>query len=292
LKNEENSINNDINKLPVVVLEILNEGPGLVDRKYRIELSANNGEKIGTVDILDDDDLNAVVGFEKKHLMMCEVDDRDMETIFSYIMEERLILNLMGTERGAGDRDGGRRTAMMTAKAKKKGGRELGQVLELQRDTPSMFGDSDGSSSDSDGSTALSSDRKKYWLRLFTKRHRMAGRGFRTTVMFEGDNEQLFTRPDRYFDMESVEDRLEEMDITFNSEDLRTREVTYLTVSGADLWDWMPKDHLSLGHALRRERFGKWLVQNIYMRYSAIGKYDLYLTGMDREKCNSRTFFY
>ena len=105
LKNEENATGNDINKLPVVVLEILNEGPGLVQRRYRIELSANNGEKIGAVDIIDDDDLSAVVGFSMKHLLQCDVDDRDMDAIFSYIMEDRLILNLMSTDRG--EREGG-----------------------------------------------------------------------------------------------------------------------------------------------------------------------------------------
>jgi hypothetical protein len=288
LKNEENSIDNDINKLPVVVLEILNEGPGLVERKFRIELSANNGEKIGAVDIIDDDDLTAVVGFKMKHLLQCDVDDRNMDAIFTYVMEDRLILNLMGTDRG--DREGGRRTAMLTEKTKKKGGIETGQVLDLQRDTPSMFGDSDGSTTDSDGSTALTDDKKKYWVRLFTKRHRMAGRGFRTTVMFEGDNEQLYYRPDRYFDGATAHERLEELDITFNSEDLRTREVTYLTVTGEDLMEWMPDDPLSLAHALRRERFGKFLVESLHMRYTVLGDYDMYLTGMDREKCNSRTF--
>ena len=283
-------MDNDVNKLPVVVLEILNEGPGLVERKYRIELSANNGEKLGAVDIIDDDDLTAVVGYKKKDLLMCEVDDRDMDTIFSYVMEDRLILNLMGTERAEGDRDGGRRAALLTQKKKKRGSIETGQVLELQRDTPSMFGDSDGSTTDSDGSTALSDDKKKYWVRLFTKRHRMAGRGFRTTVMLEGDTEALYYRPDRYFDGATAHERLEELDITFNSEDLRTREVTYLTVSGEDLLEWMPDDPLSLGHALRRERFGKFLVESLYLRYTVVGKYDMYLTGMDREKCTSRTF--
>lgn len=271
-----------------MVLEILNEGPGLVERKYRIELSANNGEKIGTVDIIDDDDLHAVVGCDMRHLLNCEIDDRDMDAIFDYVLEERLILNMMGTERAF--LEGGRRSGVFTEKQKKRGGIETSQVLELQRDTPSMFGDSEGSTTDSDGSTALSDDKKKYWVRLYTKRHRMAGRGFRTTVMFEGDHEQLYYRPDRYFDGATAHERLAELDITFNSEDLRTREVTYLTVSGEDLMEWMPDDPLSLTHKVRRERFGKFLVESLYMRYSAIGRYDMYLTGMDREKCNSRTF--
>ena len=118
----------------------------------------------------------------------------------------------------------------------------------------------------------------------------MAGRGFRTTVMLQGDDERLYDRPDRYFDGATARERLADLDVTFNSEDIRTREVTYLTVSGEDLMEWMPNDPLSLAHSLRRERFGKFLLESLYMRYSVIGKYDMYLTGMDREKCHSRTF--
>ena len=271
----------------MVVLEILNKSPGLVDRRYRIELSANNGEKIGAVDILDDDDLHAVVGNQKKHLLQCEVDDRDMDAIFNHIMEERLILNMMGTEREQSE--GGRRRGIMSKRMRTRSGIETGQVLDLQRDTPSMFGDSEGSTTDSDGSTGISLDKKKYWVRLFTKRHRMAGRGFRTTVMLEGDDEQLYTRPDRYFEKVEARERLLDLDVTFNSEDLATRHVTYLTVAGEDLLEWMPDDPLSLAHMLRRERFGKFLVECLYMRYTAVGNYDMYLKGLDREKCNSRS---
>lgn len=284
LQDEEGAVEENVNLLPVAVLEILSEGTEVVTRKYRIEVSAANGEKLGTVDIEDDEDLKYVIGSERKDLLNCDVEERDMSEIFRHIIENRIQLNLATQEKR--HREGGRREGMRQESAPVTAG--TGSLVGLLRDTPSMYSDDDSSTEASDAVTYGREDRAGYWLRLFSKMHRMSGRGFRTVVMLEGEEEFLFTRPDRYFSTADIEDRFGEVDVVFNSMDLSNRSTTVMKIPGHVIWDWLPKDELDLAHVVRRERFGKWLISQLRMQYSILGGYHFELLGMDRELCRDQ----
>jgi hypothetical protein len=284
LQDEEGAIEENVNLLPVAVLEILSEGTEVVSRKYRIEVSAANGEKLGTVDIEDDEDMKYVVGVDRKDLLNCDVEERDMYEIFRHIIENRIQLNLATQEKR--HREGGRREGMRQESQEVQAG--SGSLVGLIRDSPSMYSDSDSSTEASDAATYGREDRATYWLRLFSRMHRMSGRGFRTVVMFEGEDEFLFTRPDRFFSTADVEDRFSEIDVVFNSMDLSSRITTVLKIPGHIIYDWLPRDELDLAHIVRRERFGKWLIAQLRMQYSVLGAYHLGLLGLDRELCRDQ----
>eukprot|EP00602_Paraphysomonas_sp_CaronLab_P011994 CAMPEP_0185044868 /NCGR_PEP_ID=MMETSP1103-20130426/43671_1 /TAXON_ID=36769 /ORGANISM="Paraphysomonas bandaiensis, Strain Caron Lab Isolate" /LENGTH=241 /DNA_ID=CAMNT_0027585145 /DNA_START=540 /DNA_END=1262 /DNA_ORIENTATION=- len=232
LQDEEGAVEENVNLLPVTVYEILSEGPGVVSRNYRIEVSANNGEKLGDVDIVDDYDLKLVIGVDRwRDFLNCDADERDMNAIFRFIIENRIMLNLAATEK---KREGGRREGIsQQISSDNIGG---GSVVMLQRDSPSMYSESEGSTTASDSGTYGRQDRKEYWLRIYSQRHRMSGRGFRTVVMFEGDNPFIYHRPDRYFSTASVEERFQEIDVVFDTQDISSRKTTVLRVSGSDVW--------------------------------------------------------
>lgn len=265
--------------LPVAVYEILSEGNDLVTRNYRIEVSAANGEKLGAVDILDDEDMKYVVGVDRQDLLQCDVEERDMDAIFRHIIENRVTLNLATTEKR--HREGGRREGMRQETSE--GLQGSGSLVGLKRDTPSMFSDDDSSTEASDAATYGREDRRQFWLRLCSKMHRMAGRGFRTVVMFEGDEDFLYTRPDRYFSTAEPEERFQDIDIVFNSMDLGNRETTVLRVPGSVVWTWLPSHDLDLAHVVRRQRFGKWLISQLRIQYTILGSYHMELLSMNRE---------
>jgi hypothetical protein len=277
LQDEEGAMEENVNLLPVCVLEILSEEAGFVQRNYRIQISANNGEKLGDVDIIDDNDLKMVIGVEKMHLLHCDPDERDMNQIFKYIIENRILLNLANADKKV--KQGGRREGVRV------GGMSSGpgSMIVLQRDTPDMFPDSTGSTDTSSGVPGGRVDRGKYWVRLISKRHRTSGRAFRTVALFECDDEMLSRRTNDFFSSAPLSKRFEQIDVVFNTQDLNSRETTILRVSGQDIWEWLPRDPLDLAHIVRRQRFGKWLIEQIRIQYSALGAYHLQLHGMDRE---------
>jgi len=111
----------EVNDLPICVKEILSDGPGLVLRTYRVEISANNGVMMGSADIQDNEiDLARVIG--EKYLSQYLPAERKMwklGSIFEHVVRERVILDmLMGRkpkDNAHGHNKDGRREGVMQA---------------------------------------------------------------------------------------------------------------------------------------------------------------------------------
>lgn len=100
----------EINDLPICVKEVLSDGPGLVKRTYRVDISANNGVLMGSADIKDN-----VVEFErvvgKEHIARLLPADRKqwkLGNIFQHVVRERVVLDMLLGKGKAAGKDGRR----------------------------------------------------------------------------------------------------------------------------------------------------------------------------------------
>jgi hypothetical protein len=305
LQDEEGAVEENVNFLPVIILEILSEGSGRVDRHYCIQVMANNGEKLGEADILDDQDLKLVLGYQMKHLLECDIEDRNMSEIFQYILQERIVINLLSIVKkvtASGRREGMRIEAVTAtaagAAATEERDDSRGSVVILQKDSPSVFDESDESTDDEsdndDDNTRLSerhpSPASCQWLRIFTTRHRISGRGYRTVVIFSSPNPLIASHTNNYFQRYSVRHLFEsnELTVIFNTNDLNGKKATIrLFVTGRDVWRWLPKEiqeTVKLTSSVKREKFGRWLCEQLRIQYSVMGDYVLELYGMEKEQ--------
>jgi hypothetical protein len=316
LDDEEGAVEENVNYLPVIILEILSEGPGKVDRHFRIQVMANNGEKLGEADIVDDHDLKLVLGSQMKHLLQCDIEDRNMSEIFQYILQERIIINLLSIVKkvtASGRREGMRMEAAITNDPDHEED-SRGSVVILKKDSLLDFdeseastddddddgdGDGDGDENDEDqnGLTHLSlhypSSTKYYWLRIYTTRHRMSGRGYRTVIILLSLNPLIISHSNNYFQRNSKFKKLQELfekneiKIIFNTNDLNGQKRTIrLFLRGKDCWKWLPKEiqeNMKLTSSVKREKFGKWLCEQLRIQYRVMGDYVLELYGMDKE---------
>lgn len=254
---------------------MLSTGPGMVYRHYRIEISANNGSSMGTVDIKDEDDLKLVVGKEHAHMLAMEPDERNLTEIFRHIVQNRVILNIAPSNRK--ERLGGRREGIM------KTGGQAGSVLSLQRDDPAVFSVIDESSTVGVPSAPPSISPNPFWVRLFSKRHFMSGRQFRTLVMLMGPDEDMFKYPDKYFSKGPLKNIFDDLEVVFKSQDQLSKETATLRLDAEDVYKWLPQDFpMDLGHKFRRARFGNYLIENLRMKYAVLGDYHLELFNMSK----------
>lgn len=105
----------EVNDLPICVKEILSEGPDLVLRTYRVEISANNGVMMGSADVKDNErDIARCIGEQwVPQLLPRERKLWKLGTIFQHIVRERVVLDmLMGKGRGQEGKDGRREGIM------------------------------------------------------------------------------------------------------------------------------------------------------------------------------------
>jgi hypothetical protein len=97
-----------ISDLPICVKEILTQGPGLVTRTYRVEISANNGIIMGSADIADDpEDMRLVVGrADAIRLLPTLKKYWKLGSIFEHVVKERVVLDMMmgGKDKGEANR--------------------------------------------------------------------------------------------------------------------------------------------------------------------------------------------
>jgi hypothetical protein len=101
----------EINDLPICVKEILTDGPGLILRTYRVEISANNGVMMGFADIKDEVvDLERVIGLaDAERLLPPERKHWKLGAIFQHVVRERVTLDmLMGKGKPTAGKDGRR----------------------------------------------------------------------------------------------------------------------------------------------------------------------------------------
>jgi hypothetical protein len=88
-----------IQNLPIVVREVTSHGPGLVRRHFRMEVSSHIGTKIGSVDVLDSyDDLRDIIGKDGLTLLNGPHEQWDMNQIFRYLIQERMIIDMKTPE--------------------------------------------------------------------------------------------------------------------------------------------------------------------------------------------------
>lgn len=264
--------------LPVEVLEILSTGPGAVYKHYRIEITANNGEPLGFVDIRDEDDLKLAVGKDNyQQLLFPRSGDRDMQEVFKFVVENRIILNLLSTERKT--RIDGRRVGAATTAVGN------GSLVSLIRDSPDAFVFEEPDS-DSEAGSRIKKENGKHWLRLFSSRHKVSGQLFSTLILFESKNVFIQSRTNYFFSSAPIEQRFKEMDLVIKSFDLRRKVMNVLRIKGEYVFEWLPKGvKVDFMHIVRREKFGKYIWDNIRLKYSPTGHYSLELFLLPKEKC-------
>jgi len=79
-----------IEDLPVTVEEVVNNGPDLCRRLYRVEILSNRGVKLGGAEIADDDDLLDVAGKECVDLYLSGPKQLwNLSSAFEYIVYNR-----------------------------------------------------------------------------------------------------------------------------------------------------------------------------------------------------------
>jgi hypothetical protein len=294
IADDEGATEENASAMPVVVTEVLGEGPGVVNRKYRIEIFSNNRVSMGTIDIANQEDLKRVVGAKHVDLLEPPESERDYFAIFSYIVKERLQLSMMTSAPRPGSAE--KRRQGMSKKIAQRGEQgegvvigTAGSVISLQRDDiihvesaqRAAHSDDESNSDDEDDIDSLDNRHHRIWLRLFQRRHKMSGRHFRTLVLFESNFEEMYQRPDLFFQSGSLVSKLSVVDVCFKSYDTLTKEIFELRVPGYEISQWLPINlKVDLGHKFRRGKFGLYLIENLRLRYSIDGKYYLALFNM------------
>ena len=103
-----------VNDLPICVKEVLTDGPGLIQRTYRVEIAANNGVMMGFADIKDEVvDLERVVG--KEHIPRLLPDERKLwklGAIFQHVVRERIVLDMLHSKGKTAGKEGRREGIM------------------------------------------------------------------------------------------------------------------------------------------------------------------------------------
>ena len=291
IPDEEGATEDNANLLPVIVKEVLSEGPGIVNRKYSIEIFSNNRISMGSIDISNDEDMRRVVGMKNLDMLDGPEAFRDYHAIFTMIVKERLHLSMMAVPTRSQKMKGRREGLSKKIAAKGTTGDGVvigtaGSVISLQRDDvivtetaqKGIEGDSDSDIDEQERQARLSVKPQRVWLRLHTNRHKMSGRHFRTLVMFECEDPLMYRRPDVYFQSKPWKDRLCELTICFKSLDSITKELYELRVHGYEVASWVPVNlKVDLGHKFRRGKFGQYLIDNLRLRYSIVGTYYLAL---------------
>jgi hypothetical protein len=81
--------------LPICVKEVLSNGPGIVYKLFLLEVSANNGTLMGSVDIADDEEnIRNIAGSEYCSTLPMQKSDWNMDKIFEHIASERIIIDI------------------------------------------------------------------------------------------------------------------------------------------------------------------------------------------------------
>jgi hypothetical protein len=129
----------NLKELPVVVKEVVSDGPNIATRSYCLEVYSNSGLKLGAADIPDIDDLERVIGYKfSEGFMKGDLAQWDYQAIFKHIVHERLILDLTGganeeLEKAEKDNSGKRLTLFGKKEKESKIGNDM-SVLALMRD--------------------------------------------------------------------------------------------------------------------------------------------------------------
>lgn len=277
-----------------MVKEVLSEGPGVVNRKYSIEIFSNNRISMGSIDIANAEDMKRVLGMKNLYLLDGPEALRDFHTLFSVIIKERLHLSMM-TAPSRSQKQKGRREGLSKKIAAKGFEGEgvvigtAGSIISLQRDDVivtetaqrGVDGDSDSDLDEYEKRQRDEVHGLRIWLRLFSRRHKMSGRHFRTLVMFENEDPLMYKRPDVYFQTDTWQNRLSGVTVCFKSLDTLTKTVYELKIKGHELTPWIPVNlTVDLRHKFRRGKFGQYLIENLRLRYSIVGTYYLALFNM------------
>lgn len=292
IPDEEGSTEDTANLLPVVVKEVLSEGPGVVNRKYSIEIFSSNRISMGAIEIANAEDMRRVVGAKNSALLEGPEALRDYHMIFNIIVKERLHLSMMVPP--SHSQKSGRRVGLSKKIAAKGAIGEgvvvgtAGSIISLQRDDAivtetaqkGVEADSD-SDLDEEYRERDNPHKRRVWLRLFSRRHKMSGRHFRTLVLFEGEDPLMFTRSDIFFQNDTWQNVLSTLTVAFKSEDTLTKEVFELNVKGCEIIPWLPVNlKVDLCHKFRRGKFGQYMLENLRLRYSIVGTFYLALFNM------------
>ena len=290
-------------ELPIVVKEISSNGPGVVNRVYRIEISTNNGLLLGSADITDTLDLRKVIGHKHSELLVQGPKDQwgdpimvlDMDQAWKYVINSRLSLKLLTggkKSRKAGER---RQGLWMASSAN-----AISQSsISLQRDEDVREDDEEDKSSEESEDEALQEaeeeEKKKakvkaerrFRLRLHTKPHRYSGKKFKTQVFFCGADPTLFNNPQEYFrlkgnhwdythqqKMDFYRSKLNDLDVLILFEENRKPKVHQLYALGTEILAMLPEElDTDFSSKYRRETFARWLAARVGLTYTVMEDY-------------------
>jgi hypothetical protein len=133
--------------LPLCVREIVSQGPGLIQRVFRMELLTNTGILLGTADIEDSkEDFLRCIGAYSQPILYQRIlnsknkEDWDMQEIFEWIAKERMIFDMMSAGGGGAagekkEKESQRREGIVQMHAGENAeGKQSGSVITLIRD--------------------------------------------------------------------------------------------------------------------------------------------------------------
>lgn len=267
-------------QLPILVKEIVSEGAGLVQRIYRVEISANNGQKMGHTDIVDKrEEFQDIIGVGKAgEFLKGHKDTWNMGAIFEYIVRERVVVDMSAGDRKAGK--SARRDGMSAVSESQAMGSSLIRVI---RDSDTAVAkarvdftiteedeeDNVDSNGNVNGKVAKVYRREFFWVRLVSRTHKLAGRVLRTIVLLQGPDEDMQRDPQEYFSPSNTDMTLSRLNLLFRCKDLSTKITHDYKVPGPAFSDWLPKTFVvDLRNKFRRAKFGDYLIENLRLAYA------------------------
>lgn len=283
--------------LPVAVNEVLSEGPGLVTTTYRIDLSANNGVLMGSVEVKDsEDDIRRTAGAEFAEALGLHQDKRlwKKEKVFEHIVRERLVLDLLtGTVNKNKD---GRREGIIQQHAEN--AEVSGSVVSVIRDKvdPKVLEElptileapEEDKEEKSVEKSVAETEGKICWHRLHSRSQRLTGRNFLSLVLLQVSEIRappLFLKnPVEYFKITPGRTVLSELDLLFRCKDALEHRIYELRLPCPLILHWLPEDFfVDLKTKFRRAKFGAHLLQFLSLRFMESGSIDLLLVTLDKE---------
>jgi len=252
--------------LPVCVREIIQDGPGLIQRYFRVELMSNAGTVLGTADISDtDDDLMKVVGSSFGNLQNLKQlrSEGNLSEVFEYIVRDRLVLDTtIGEDLSSVNKE-------VVPSADDNENQNFNSIIYLLREklnevvtnslSENYYEDIIVRNTEADNNTQTSDSQQLNILHILSRNQRVVGKSFRTTIYLASESPALITSTNSYFkQFQTLPDCLQELTVIFKCKDVVTKTIHELKLSGKSIATWLPLEFpfSDIGTKFRRSKFG------------------------------------
>ena len=311
LFDEEGCVLKLVNLLHVQVTELLNNSPGVVSIRYRIDIYTKDKDLMSSLFIENYEDMCCAIGKTRRDLYM--YDDIDSKVtvpdVLRHVVTHRIGLNKIPyisvvpliantVVEVTGKKVKEQRTSNFFQKSVKDPVVEAILPPTFQQITqnndpirPPLIVMKDKLSDielfKKEIVPIIEESRmpnfvSKFWIRLFSSRHMISGRKFSSMVMLTSDDTNIYNDPNSFFTSNSSL-QFENLNVVFKCNDLLSKKLKYFCIPGKRVLKWLPfgKNHfLDLGHSVRRIKFGQYLISNLRLKYNIDGDYRVELFNM------------